>query len=108
MYMIGIKEAAKLLGVTPKTLRLWEKQGKITSHRTEGQHRRYVVSELIGSRGDKLLTKEESIAVFVGIIRLKTQKIHREATNQKQFYITIKIEKISINRYLMQNKLQKR
>jgi excisionase family DNA binding protein len=54
--MIGIKEAAKLLGITPKTLRIWEKEGKIISHRTEGGHRRYNVSELIGSRGDKLLT----------------------------------------------------
>jgi excisionase family DNA binding protein len=56
MYMIGIKEAAELLGVTTKTLRLWEKQGRLISHRTEGGHRRYVISELIGSRGDKLLT----------------------------------------------------
>ena len=54
--MIGIKEAAKLLGITPKTLRIWEKEGKVISHRTEGGHRRYNVSELIGSRGDKLLT----------------------------------------------------
>ena len=54
--MIGIKEAAKLLGITPKTLRLWEMEGKVISHRTEGGHRRYNVSELIGSRGDKLLT----------------------------------------------------
>ena len=54
--MIGIKEASKLLGITSKTLRIWEKEGKITSHRTEGGHRRYNVSELIGSRGDKLLT----------------------------------------------------
>jgi excisionase family DNA binding protein len=54
--MIGIKEASKLLGVTTKTLRLWEKEGKIISHRTEGGHRRYEVSELIGSRTDKLLT----------------------------------------------------
>lgn len=56
MYMIGIKEAAELLGITPKTLRLWEKEGKIISHRTEGNHRRYKVSELIASRGDKLMT----------------------------------------------------
>jgi excisionase family DNA binding protein len=54
--MIGIKEAAKLLGITPKTLRIWEKEGKVISHRTEGGHRRYNVSELIGSHGDKLLT----------------------------------------------------
>jgi len=54
--MIGIKEASKLLGITPKTLRIWERDGKITSHRTEGGHRRYNIPELIGSRGDKLLT----------------------------------------------------
>ena len=54
--MIGIKEASKLLGITSKTLRIWEKEGKIRSHRTEGGHRRYNISELIGSRGDKLLT----------------------------------------------------
>lgn len=45
--MITIKEASKLLGVTQKTLRLWEKEGKITSHRTEGGHRRYDVADLI-------------------------------------------------------------
>lgn len=54
--MIGIKEASKLLGITPKTLRIWEKNGNVTCYRTEGGHRRYNVSELIGSRGDKLLT----------------------------------------------------
>lgn len=30
--MITIQEAAKTLGVTPKTLRLWEKEGKIKSY----------------------------------------------------------------------------
>lgn len=54
--MIGIKEASILLGVTTKTLRLWEKNGKIISHRTEGNHRRYVISELLGSKSDKVLT----------------------------------------------------
>ena len=54
--MIGIKEASKLLGITPKTLRVWEKADKITSHRTQGNHRRYVIAELIGCKNDKLLT----------------------------------------------------
>ena len=35
-----MKEAAKLLGVTPKTLRTLEKDGKIKSTRTAGGHRR--------------------------------------------------------------------
>jgi putative resolvase len=54
--MISINEAADLLGVTAKTLRLWEKEGKIKSIRTEGGHRRYLVSDLIGTKTEKSLT----------------------------------------------------
>jgi putative resolvase len=54
--MITINEAAKILGVTPKTLRLWEKEGKITSHKTDGGHRRYNLQELLGGKKEKLLT----------------------------------------------------
>ena len=54
--MISIKEAAKLLGITSKTLRVWEKEGKIISTRTEGGHRRYDVSRLLRTDNDKLLT----------------------------------------------------
>lgn len=34
--MLNIKEASKFLGVSKKTLRNWEKQGKIKSYRTVG------------------------------------------------------------------------
>ncbi len=54
--MISINEAADLLGVTAKTLRLWEKEGKIKSIRTEGGHRRYLVADLIGTKTEKSLT----------------------------------------------------
>ena len=54
--MISIKEASDILGVTQKTLRVWEKEGKITSIRTEGGHRRYNISDLIKSKKDNLLT----------------------------------------------------
>ena len=54
--MISISEASKLLGVTIKTLRLWEKDGKIISKRTEGGHRRYDVSELLKSKKKGFLT----------------------------------------------------
>ena len=37
----SIKDAAKILGVAAVTLRLWERQGKITSSRTIGGQRRY-------------------------------------------------------------------
>jgi len=39
--MIKIKEAAEILGISTKTLRNWEKEGKIKSYKTLGNHRRY-------------------------------------------------------------------
>ena len=44
--LIKISDAAKIIGVTPKTLRLWEKEGKIKSIRTFGKHRRYKLLEI--------------------------------------------------------------
>ena len=54
--MISIREASKILGVTEKTLRLWEKEGKIKPKRTEGGHRRYEISDLLNSKKNELLT----------------------------------------------------
>jgi putative resolvase len=54
--MVTIKEASNILGVTRKTLRLWEKEGKITSKKTEGGHRRYELSDLIKGNKDGILT----------------------------------------------------
>lgn len=50
---VKISEAAKIIGVTPKTLRIWEKEGKLKSTRTFGKHRRYKVSEIKSLLGDK-------------------------------------------------------
>jgi predicted site-specific integrase-resolvase len=54
--MVTIKEAGKILGVTPKTLRLWEKEGRIASKRTEGGHRRYDPADLIKGGTENNLT----------------------------------------------------
>ena len=44
--MYRISQAAKLLGVTPKTRRVWERQGKIHPIRTPGNQRRYPQAEI--------------------------------------------------------------
>jgi putative resolvase len=54
--MLNIKEASKILGVTPKTIRIWDKNGKISSVRTEGNHRRYNLPDLIGNKSKSELT----------------------------------------------------
>jgi excisionase family DNA binding protein len=41
-----ISEAAKYLGVTPLTLRNWDKKAKIRVFRTPGGHRRFRKSDL--------------------------------------------------------------
>ena len=42
----SINEAAKLLGVVPVTLRLWEKNGIIDPQRTPGNQRRYTSEQI--------------------------------------------------------------
>ena len=81
--MITIGEASKILGVTPKTLRLWEKEGKITSHKTKGNHRRYLMSDLLGfSNKDK---------ITIGYARVSSQGQKKDLNRQEQlleFYCT--------------------
>ena len=45
---VSIGQAAKELGVSVKTLRRWEEQGKIEAERTAGGHRRYNLAKLQG------------------------------------------------------------
>ena len=45
--MISIGEASKILGVTRKTIREWEKQGKIKVERTPNGHRRFSRDEIL-------------------------------------------------------------
>ncbi|MBI2590561.1 MAG: MerR family DNA-binding transcriptional regulator, partial [Candidatus Blackburnbacteria bacterium] len=44
--LISINDAAKYIGVSPDTLRNWEKAGKLTPLRTQGGQRRYCLREL--------------------------------------------------------------
>ncbi len=44
--IVGISEAAKLLGVSVVTLRRWEESGRLVSERTVGGHRRYDLAKL--------------------------------------------------------------
>ncbi|ACK67842.1 DNA binding domain protein, excisionase family [Rippkaea orientalis PCC 8801] len=55
-YLLSIKEAAELLAVSTKTIRRWEQQGKIKAIRTAGGHRRFNVSELLGTQNSAKLT----------------------------------------------------
>jgi len=44
--LVGIGEAAKVLGVSIATLRRWESAGRVAAVRTDGKHRRYDLLKL--------------------------------------------------------------
>jgi len=44
--LVKISDAARMLGVTTKTLRLWEKSGAIKAVRTVGKHRRFKLDDI--------------------------------------------------------------
>ena len=54
--LLSIRQAAELLGVSTKTIRRWEQEGKIKATRTVGGHRRFNITELLGSHRDAQLT----------------------------------------------------
>lgn len=43
---LKLTDVAELLGVHPSTVRLWSDKGILPTHRTSGQHRRYIKSEI--------------------------------------------------------------
>jgi excisionase family DNA binding protein len=44
--IVGISEAAEVLGVSVSTLRRWEAAGELTAEHTAGGHRRYDLAKL--------------------------------------------------------------
>lgn len=43
---LSLKDAAKVLGVHPSTVRLWSNKGILPTHKTQGGHRRYKQLEI--------------------------------------------------------------
>tara|TARA_R110002049_G_scaffold1641_4_gene12504 strand:- start:26928 stop:27551 length:624 start_codon:yes stop_codon:yes gene_type:complete len=59
--MLSIGEAAKKVGVHPQTLRVWEKEGKLTPQKTSKGHRRYTIQELSKVTGNVLDIKRDNV-----------------------------------------------
>jgi putative resolvase len=72
--LITIREASDLLGVSIKTLRRWEQQGKIASIRTVGGHRRF-------RRGDILQSVQET-GFIVGYARVNRPEQKQQLEDQ--------------------------
>jgi putative resolvase len=60
---VGVKEVANILGVTPQTVRRWEKEGRlIPDSRTKGGQRRYNATQLQPAQLQSIQGKKITIA----------------------------------------------
>lgn len=71
--LYNISKTAKILDVTPKTLRLWDKENKLKPILTQGGHRRYKESDLNKILG-KENTQEAQRVICATYARVSSQK----------------------------------
>lgn len=70
---VCIKKAAEILGVSSRTLRRWEEQGKIKSDRTSGGHRRYDLAQFYPLH-NKAMRKDDRITLCYARVSTHEQK----------------------------------
>ena len=83
--LYSISKTAEILDVTPKTLRIWDKENKLKPVLTSGGHRRYRESDInriIGSEGVKE-TKQDVCATYARVSSQK-QKVSGDLDRQSQ------------------------
>ncbi|MCS7092622.1 MAG: MerR family DNA-binding transcriptional regulator, partial [Patescibacteria group bacterium] len=93
---LSIKEAAKILKVSEKTLRRWEKKGILTPIRTSGGHRRYdpkIIQSIKSKKSRKILKKINGIFVNSNINSPQSAINQDQAVNPPIFYEKILAEK---------------
>lgn len=85
--MLTIKEASEFLGVSVPTMRRWENEGKITSYRTTGKHRRYDKNDLIRFKSKE----DDDFKITIAYCRVSSsdqkQDLERQIENVSNYCI---------------------
>ncbi|WP_242652567.1 MerR family DNA-binding transcriptional regulator [Desulfofarcimen acetoxidans] len=68
---ISIGKAAKYLGISINTLRVWEKKKILVPERTPTGHRRYKISQVESFEGKKYIRIQNTVFLYA---RVSTQK----------------------------------
>ncbi len=86
-----VKEAADILGVTPKTIRVYDKEGKLNTTRTAGNQRLIMRDELIAFLDAKGLVADDTAAqrhdVIYARVSSHDQKNHGDLDRQALFLV---------------------
>ena len=81
--LITISEAAQQLGLTKRTLQLWDKSGQLPALRTKGGHRRYRQSDISNFQGIMSPQEREDKVVVYCRVSSQEQKKKGDLGRQK-------------------------
>lgn len=86
MNYYSINKFSKMLGVTPQTLRNWDKSGKLHPHHTTGNGHRYYSDEQL-----QAIVKESKKKLVIGYCRVSSQKqkddLQRQVENLRLYLL---------------------
>lgn len=83
--LYNISKAAEILGITPKTLRVWDKENKLKPVLTSGGHRRYRESDINKIIGIEQTSEvKQEICATYARVSLKKQKLSGDLDRQSQ------------------------
>lgn len=83
--LYSISKTGKILGVTPKTLRIWDKENKLKPILTSGGHRRYKESDINKILGNETsyIDEQNGCATYARVSSQK-QKVSGDLDRQSQ------------------------
>ncbi len=95
--MLMIDDAARMLGVTPQTLRKWEKQGKVCpAARTAKGHRRYTTEQIQEIKKQQINAKEFLFSeVTPNDMLLMAQKLFRDFDPFEMINVLIRTDTVT-------------
>jgi DNA-binding transcriptional MerR regulator len=76
-----VSDAARALGISPATLRLWERQGLVRPDRTPGRSRRYSEAHLALLRRIQLLRRARRLSPLAIALMLRQERGHRHPSS---------------------------
>lgn len=88
--LLNIRQAAEYLNVTPHTLRVWEKEGRLKSLKTAGSHRRYtpeMLDDFLGidsSLEESILDETEQVVATYARVSSNKQKVSGDLERQSE------------------------
>ena len=83
--LYNISKTAEILDVTPKTLRIWDKENKLKPVLTSGGHRRYKESDINKILGiEETQVEKKEVCVTYSRVSSQKQKVSGDLDRQSQ------------------------